>query len=170
MSGLPQLAAELAERMRRDQEVRDTPVRLWDEDTAAQVRAVDSDNTAWIRGVLTEHGWPGPALVGEEGAEAAWLLCQHADADTDFQEHALTLLHESVAAGQAPAWHEAYLTDRTLVARGQPQVYGTQYVDNGDGQGWRMRPVVNPDGLDERRAAVGLGTRAENERRIRDEN
>jgi hypothetical protein len=27
---------------------------------------------------VTEHGWPGRSLVGEDGAEHAWCLVQHA--------------------------------------------------------------------------------------------
>lgn len=44
----------------------------------------------------------------------------------------------------------AYLTDRVLLAEGQPQEYGTQVRDG------RPRELRAPESVDERRAAVGL--------------
>jgi hypothetical protein len=79
-----------------------------------------------MRGVL-DGGWPGRRRVGERGAEAAWLLCQHADADVELQRRALSLLQNPVAAREAPARHLAYLTDRVLVAEGRAQRFGTQF-------------------------------------------
>ena len=52
---------------------------------ATRVGEVDADNTAWLCGVVDHHGWPGASLVGEDGAQAAWLLVQHADQDPGFQ-------------------------------------------------------------------------------------
>ena len=48
----------------------------------------------------------------------------------------------------------AYLTDRVRLAARESQVYGTQ-VEKVDGR-WRPRSLVDPDWVDERRAAVGL--------------
>ena len=45
---------------------------------------IDVANTDRLRAITAEHGWPGRALVGEEGAEAAWLIAQHADQQLDF--------------------------------------------------------------------------------------
>lgn len=36
-----------------------------------RVRAIDADNTEWLRGVVREHGWPARSLVGEEGVHPA---------------------------------------------------------------------------------------------------
>ncbi|NNF59518.1 MAG: hypothetical protein HKN04_14880 [Rhodothermaceae bacterium] len=38
----------------------------------------DSLRTDRLREVVTEHGWPTAALVGRDGANAAFLLLQHA--------------------------------------------------------------------------------------------
>lgn len=51
------------------------------------VAPVDGDNTARLREIVAQHGWPGHELVGEAGAHAAWLLAQHAP--EDVQEECL---------------------------------------------------------------------------------
>ncbi|MFI0155851.1 DUF6624 domain-containing protein [Streptomyces lydicus] len=63
------------------------------------------------------------------------------------------------------ARHLAYLTDRVLVSAGKPQLYGTQYSD--DGNSLQPQPVHDPEHLDERRAAMGLDTAAEYDQRMR---
>ncbi|MFE0059926.1 DUF6624 domain-containing protein [Streptomyces sp. NPDC059003] len=163
----PEVAAELVSRAAEDQRVRLTPLDQWNEETTAALRAVDSANTSALKQIIAEQGWPGIRLVGREAAAAAWLLAQHADADVDFQEHARDLLAQAVDAGDAEAQHLAYLTDRCLTGRGQPQVYGTQYIDNGDGTGLRPQPIADPDRLDARRAAVGLEPHADYDARMR---
>jgi hypothetical protein len=158
------LAAELIRRAAEDQAARDRYMEVGDLDEMARV---DAENTAWLQAVVAEHGWPGVALVGAEGAHCAWLLVQHADRAPQFQKQALALLEAAVAAGDAAQRELAYLTDRVLVADGQPQLYGTQYVDDADG-GLRPRPIADPDRLDERRAAMGMESAAEYDRRMRE--
>jgi hypothetical protein len=101
-----------------------------------------------------EHGWPGRSLVGEDGAEAAWLIALHADHDVGFQRTCARKLEQAVERGEAPARHLAYLTDRLLVHEGQNQRYGTQVRATTDGI--ESFPVEDPEGLDARRAEVGL--------------
>jgi hypothetical protein len=56
------------------------------------VLEIDAEATAFLKMVVDEHGWPGISLVGEDGASAAWLLAQHADADPEFQAPVLKLM------------------------------------------------------------------------------
>ncbi|MFF4423418.1 DUF6624 domain-containing protein [Streptomyces sp. NPDC001549] len=156
------LAAELHRRATTDQAARQ---QLLNSGEAGDLLRIDAENTVWLKAVIAEHGWPGIALVGERGADDAWLLVQHADRDPAFQREALELLEAAVSSGDAPSRHLAYLTDRVLVAQGQPQLYGTQYT--GDRETLRRQPVTNPERLDERRAAMGLDTAAESDHRMR---
>jgi hypothetical protein len=112
-----------------------------------------------MRELVAEHGWPGRTLVGEDGAHAAWLLAQHADHDPDFQRECLTLLAAAVQAGEASAADHAYLDDRVAVAEDRPQLYGTQFRQEGD----RLvpAPIADAAHVDQRRAALGLPTLAE---------
>ncbi len=100
---------------------------------ADRMRAVDENNTAWLRMVIAEQGWPGEKLVGPVGASHAWLIAQHADRDPTFQAECLELLRAALVAGDASTGQLAYLTDRVLCARGEPQIYGTQFWTGPDG-------------------------------------
>ena len=156
-----ELRAELLRRMERDQAARLADDRDWE-----LVLQVDAENLPWLKDVIADRGWPGASLVGPDGAQAAWLLAQHADSDPAFQRQCLDLLTAAVEAGEATARDLAYLTDRVLLHEGQPQVYGTQLV--GRGGRWVPDNLRDPDGVDGRRAAVGLGTIAENLARFTD--
>jgi hypothetical protein len=131
------------------------------DDVAEEWRRVDEDNALWLTDVVARCGWPGRSAVGEDGAQAAWLLAQHADRRPDLRRAFLDALRMAVDDGEAPAAHLAYLEDRVRVNAGQPQMYGTQF--EGVGEGFGPAPIEEPDGLDERRAAVGLEPFAEYE-------
>lgn len=102
------------------------------------------------------HCHPG----GDDGAEAAWLIVQHAIALTAFQRRCLRLLEEAAATGSIPLWQPAFLLDRVLTYEGKPQVYGTSFDWDEEGL-MSPRPSVDPAGVDARRAAVGLPPIAE---------
>ncbi|CUU60296.1 hypothetical protein Ga0074812_13811 [Parafrankia irregularis] len=124
---------------------------------ADRMREIDANNTAWLRAVIAEHGWLGESLVGPVGASDAWLIAQHADHDPEFQAECLELLRAAATAGDASTTHLAYLTDRVLCARDEPQIYGTQFWRGPQGtDALGPRPIADPEHLDARRAAAGL--------------
>jgi len=120
----------------------------------ARLMEMDSDNAAWLTTIVDQIGWPGHSLVGEDGAHAAWLLAQHADLDPAFQRRCLELMWLAVERGEASPVDLAHLTDRVLLASGEPQLYGTQ-VTVQEGQYLPAR-LQDPETVDARRAAVGL--------------
>ncbi len=63
---------------------------------------LDRRNTARMQEIVDRYGWPGIAMVGQDGEYAAWLLVQHADRDHAFQKRCLVLITEAVQRGQAP--------------------------------------------------------------------
>jgi hypothetical protein len=105
-----ELRAELLRRVAVDQEAR----HALDVEAMA---AADGENLPWLRQVITDVGWPGKSLVGEDGAHAAWLLAQHADSDPAFQRRCLDLLTAAVERGEASVVQQAYLTDRVWLQR-----------------------------------------------------
>jgi hypothetical protein len=143
-----ELRAELLRRVAADQEARGVMDR-------EAVAAADGENLPWLRQVITDFGWPGKSLVGEDGADAAWLLAQHADSDPAFQRQCLDLLTAAVLHGEATITQQAYLTDRVLLHEGKPQEYGTQAIAR-EGR-FVPRNLRDPDNVDERRAGAGLG-------------
>ena len=158
-----ELRTELLARAERDQTARKSlPPALRDERWEQVIAPVDRANTARMREIVATCGWPGYALAGPDGAHAAWLLAQHAPAE--FQEECLPLLENAVCRDDAAPRDLAYLTDRVLMHRGEPQVYGTQYlIRAGQMTLWTVR---EPEGLDQRRAALGLPPEAENRARL----
>ncbi len=128
------------------------------EELFGQMGAVDEANSLRIREILDEHGWPGWSMVGEDGSLAAWVVIQHADRQLDLQELGLRYLHGAVDAGDASAGDLAYLVDRVRVAKGQPQVYGTQLGAGPDGELTPQTPIEDEANVDARRAEAGLGT------------
>ena len=159
------LSHELLAMRNRDQRARDhltvksafnQPITPED---ICQGERVDAENTARMKEIIAQHGWPGRSLVGEEGATDAFLLVQHADHDTAFQKACLELLRVAVAIGEAPPYHLAFLTDRIRLAEKRPQVYGTQMVLV-DGQ-YRFAEIESPEQVNARRAQVGLNPLAD---------
>jgi hypothetical protein len=158
----PAVTAELARRVEEDQALRkqltgDGPL---DMTLIERVTAVDADNTAWMKSLVAEHGWPRISDVGAEGSGNAWLLVQHADQDVAFQERCLELLRDAVIAREADGKHLAYLEDRVAMHRGRPQRYGTQFRSR-EGGGFEPYTLEDPARVDEWRAAVGLEPLAE---------
>lgn len=122
-----------------------------------EMEAVHRRNAARLREVLERVGWPGRALVGDDGASAAWRIVQHAIGEPALLRGCLPLLQAAAARGEADPAEVAMLEDRIRVYEGRPQRYGTQYDWSDDGSA--LVPTVGveaPASLAERRAAVGL--------------
>lgn len=117
---------------------------------------VHNRNARALEAIITEHGWPGRALVGEDGSEAAWRIVQHAGLP-EFQRRCLPLLSDAAASGDIDP---AFLEDRICALEGRPQRYGTQFGWDEHGQ---MSPwtLADPEHVDELRRSVGLGPLAE---------
>lgn len=100
-------------------------------------------------------GWLGKSTVGADGAEAAWLIAQHAISLPEFSRRCLALIEKAVAAGDAEPVHAAYLSDRICFFENRPQRYGTQSDWNADGkmQVWRLEDASK---LNDFRRRVGL--------------
>ena len=124
------------------------------------MEAVHRRNAERLSTLLEHYGWPGRRLVGDDGAEAAWRIAQHAIGEPAFMRRCHAALQVAAAAGDAPAWQPAMLEDRILMFEGRPQRYGTQLEHDDDGN---VRPYLldEPDAVEERRQSVGLEPLAE---------
>lgn len=166
----PALRQELLQMMKVDQDARMKMVELMkkrslenhqDVGTALnskefeEVNKIDAQNKKRMKEIIDQHGWPGASLVGKDGANAAWLLVQHADTDRPFQQKCLDLM-KAMPTGEVEKKNIAYLTDRVLVGTKKKQRYGTQLDNKCEPQ-----PMEDPDNVDKRRAEMGLGTMAE---------
>lgn len=157
------LRDELLEMARRDRQVRAELVasgELFDVGYEPRMARVHERNARRLRRIIESVGWPGTDLVGLDGAEAAWLILQHAIAEPDLQRHALPLVQAAVREGTASPRQAAMLEDRIRFFEGRPQRYGTQFDWDAEGN---LSPgdVEEPRRLDERRRAIELPPLAE---------
>jgi len=123
--------------------------------------AIHENNALRLQAIMTQVGWPTERLVGKRAAKAAWLIAQHAISQAEFQRSCLKLLlAEAARERTVPLWQPAMLEDRIRVFENRPQLYGTQLKPDAHGH---MRPhaIEDPEGVDERRRAVGLEPLAE---------
>jgi len=58
-----------------------------------RMEAVHVRNAARLGQLIAVHGWPDETLAGKDGAEAAWLIVQHAIGEPAFQREMLGVLH-----------------------------------------------------------------------------
>ncbi|MCE2514812.1 MAG: hypothetical protein J4F37_07360 [Acidobacteria bacterium] len=128
---------------------------LFDAGYEPRMARVHARNAQRLRRVIESVGWPGTDLVGPDGAEAAWLILQHAIAEPDLLRSASALLQAAAREGRADPAHAAMLEDRIRFFEGRPQRYGTQLDWDAEGN---LSPgeVEDPHRLAERRLAVGL--------------
>lgn len=126
----------------------------------AEMEALHIRNAEALDSIIDEIGYPTADEVGDEAADAAWLIIQHSISRPEFMRKCAALLGMAVAAGKAEPKHLAYLTDRIAVFEGRPQLYGTQFDWDENGE-LGPNAVDDPAKVDERRIEIGQGTLAE---------
>lgn len=155
------LRQELLKRVEKDQVARRKAIAKDNNDGSwKQTIAVDQDNTAWLKKVVDEKGWPTRASVGEDGAKAAFLIAQHATLDPGFQEKVLEHMQAALEQKEADPAEFALLKDRVLLHQGKPQLYGTQFGRDPDGTMF-LENAQDLSNLDARRQTMGLPPIAE---------
>lgn len=118
---------------------------------------VDEAHLSELKRIFCFYNWGDIARLGPRACHDAWLLVQHADMDSDFQERMLEQITHYAKNTENPASKNiqlsfiAYLTDRVAVNKQRPQLYGTQYMNDGE-----PHHIQNPEGLANRRKEMGL--------------
>jgi len=131
------------------------------------MKKVHEKNNSRIKEIISEFGWPKESEVGEDGADAVWILVQHAILEPLFQEKCIALLQLAVDSGEANAWYLAYLQDRVRVQQGKLQVYGTQHEVKGDLV--IPLPTEDPDNVNERRSLLELWSQEEHTKHLQND-
>jgi len=142
------IQGEFARRRTVDQAVRR------DRSRHSEMAKVDADNTAYLKGVVTDVGWIDVERFGRPAADAAFLLVQHSG-DLPLMLAALPEIERDVRAGRADGQNFALLYDRTRLMSGGKQRYGSQVRENEDGELVVYR-LEDPDRVDARRKEMGL--------------
>ena len=152
------LATELERRLAGSATPLISALDAWEErpPEGTMLLQVNGANVARFAAIVAEHGWPGLRHVGADGADAAWMLAQHADRANDERRGWLADLAQAVASGDADPRHLATLSDRVAAVAGEPQPYGTIALLADDGEVEFPRPVADAGSLDARRSGIGL--------------
>lgn len=128
-----------------------------DEGYNTEMEAMHNRHAAVLNDIIDAIGYPTIDLVGKEASEAAWLVIQHAISQPAFMKKCLELLEKAVSEQRADPINLAYLADRIAVFEDRPQLYGTQFDRDLNGQLIPL-PYDDLDKVNHRRKAIGLNT------------
>lgn len=125
-------------------------------------------NALQLDKIIDTIGYPTIDNVGKEASEASWLIIQHSISRPEFMKKCAKLLALAVKEKLANPTDLAYMTDRIAVFEERPQLYGTQFD-------WDENGELNPNPFDdltivnERRKSLGLNTLEEQTEKIREQ-
>lgn len=111
------------------------------------------ENEDQLLELLDKYGWPTTSEVTEYAAAGAALIINHAS--HELRSMYFPMLEEAFKKGEAQALRYAKMKDRLLVEDGKEQRYGTQLKFEGNNR--VPHRIEDPEHVDERRAAIGLG-------------
>lgn len=92
-----------------------------------EMKVLHNKNAQILQNIINSIGYPTTEKVGKEGSDAAWLIIQHSIEQPEFMKRSAELLKEAVKENKADPKNLAYLIDRIAVFQDQPQLYGTQF-------------------------------------------
>lgn len=119
-----------------------------------QQAAIDKKLLPQVENIIEKYGYPTQAMVGKQPRKTVFLVIQHADLEQ--QEKYLPLFQKAVKDGTLKFKTLALMIDRIEMAKGRPQIYGTQVKRNSETGEFYFYNILNERNLEKRRAAVGL--------------
>lgn len=131
-----------------------------------EMKELHDKNAKILNDIIDTIGYPTIDKVGREASEAAYLVIQHAIGQPELMKKGASLLKTAVSENKADAQNLAHLTDRIAVFEEKPQLYGTQFDWNENGN---LSPNLydNLTKVNERRKSLGLNTLEEQTEIIR---
>ncbi|MEA2415431.1 MAG: hypothetical protein QOI58_2088 [Thermoanaerobaculia bacterium] len=149
------LRDELLAMNKADQEVRQRWIKDHKNPTLnAEMQQLDARHVKRLRQIVKRYGWPGKSLVGAKATSGAWTLVQHGG--SEFLHEMLPVMEAAAKKGELSYGLVATSIDRVRIADGKKQLYGTQFDTSGSK--CEPLPIDDPEHLDERRDAAGLGS------------
>jgi hypothetical protein len=113
---------------------------------------IDRENLVNVISLIENCGMPTLNEISRKQMSAIWLVFQHAD--NQNRRKYLPILEKSANNGDIRKSSIAMMKDRILMDDGEPQIYGTQVVNNGNG--WELYDLINPESVNKRRAEIGF--------------
>lgn len=120
---------------------------------------LNKENQAALLELIEKKGWPRKSQVGGIAAGAAFLIIQHSD--TQKQMRFLPEIKKLCEQNEANWPEYALMYDRTELAQGRPQRYGSQLNFNPMTNQYELSNLEDPAKVDLWRAEVGLGPLAD---------
>ena len=121
-------------------------------DNWQKLEQIDADNQRFLKRILPDEGWFRLSEHDSNFVGGAFLIVQHSG-DLELMENTIKAM-EALPDNEIAKPDYALLKDRILMQRGEKQIFGSQLTCvNGK---FGFHPIVEPDGVDERRASVGL--------------
>jgi len=115
---------------------------------------VDREHAGPIEAIFEKHGVPTYEMVGVEAASMFVAMVQHQS--PELRRRVLPRLKAKVDAGQADAGDYAMVYDRSSREAGRKQLYGQNLECDGEVPTLQETPIENEQGVDARRARIGL--------------
>jgi hypothetical protein len=159
------LRRELLLMVEEDQRIRNEMIKNGAEhpgkDILARMDMIDRKNTLRLQVIIKKYGWPGPALVGWDGSDAAFVIVQHSDHQT--QKDLRPLAQKAFRSGDLSGPNYALFLDRVLVEDGKSQIYGSRAkpIDQWQAGEPVFYPIEDEANVDRRRSEVGLSPMVE---------
>ncbi|MEM9831879.1 MAG: DUF6624 domain-containing protein [Bacteroidota bacterium] len=122
-----------------------------------EMEQLHNRNAEILNEIINTIGYPTIDKVGEEASEAAWLIIQHSISQPDFMRKCVKLLERAVNEHKANPKNLAYLTDRIASFENKPQLYGTHFDWDKNGE-LSPKPFDDIDKVNRRRKSLGLNT------------
>lgn len=156
----PEIRLELLRFQQADQEIRRQQIHhpvSPDSEIESAMQNLDSANSDRLKAIVREIGWPTAASVGDDGAQAAFVILQHSP-ELAFQKSMLPHIRHETINRRLPIECYALLQDRILVRERKPQIYGSQAKPVTE---WKdgipvLEPIEDEANVDKRRAELGL--------------
>ena len=114
--------------------------------------------------IIQQYGYPGKSLVGESRQDAIWFVIQHAPIEK--QELYFPIIDAAAQKGEIRKSSWALLVDRIRMFKGQPQIYGSQVIQDYTTGTTKFHEIEDEANVDKRRAEVGLGPLVEYAKRM----
>lgn len=125
---------------------------------SAHTKRGDDRSITYLSSRLPGYGWIDIDRFGEDVSSYAWLIAQHADDYPNIQKDILARMEPYLETGGVSRENYAFLWDRVAVNTGGLQRYGTQPDWTCVDGEMKLRAMEEPSQVNERRAAMGMGT------------
>jgi len=131
-----------------------------------EMEKLHNRNADILNEIIDTIGYPTIEKVGKEANEATWLVIQHSIGQPDFMKKCVKLLKNAISENKTTLRNLASLTDRIAVFEGKPQLYGTQFDWDKNGE---LSPNLFDDltKVNQRRKSISLNTLKEQTEIIR---